>query len=178
MDELIEVLDELGNKTGVIKTKQQIKKDGDYHHAISVCLVNDKKEILMHQRSSNKIIYPNLWSCFIRGHIKAYEDSITACLREIKEEMGIDVKDDELVFLYTRKENDTVGNKAYINNIFFDNYIVYKNIDLKDIAIEKDEVSGVKILPYQELKKLINNNDDCLVPNFVDYEAIIKILEQ
>lgn len=53
-EELIDVLDENGNKTGQIKTKSQIKKEGNFHRAISVCIINSNKEILMQKRSNTK----------------------------------------------------------------------------------------------------------------------------
>lgn len=178
MDELIEVLDEKGNKTGIIKSKSQIKKEGDYHRAISVCLINDKKEILMHKRSKKKVIYPDLWSCFVRGHVQAYEESIDACIREIKEEIGTNVNAQELRFLYTRKEDNEPGNMTHINNLFFDNYICFKNIKLEDLKIEEEEISEIKYMPYQELEKLIRNNDNSLIPNYEDYHEIITLLSK
>ncbi len=45
MEELIDVLDKDGNKTGIIKRKSDIKKDGDYHRAIAVLVINNKNEI-------------------------------------------------------------------------------------------------------------------------------------
>ena len=45
MEELIDVLDKDGNKTGIIKKKSEIKRDGDYHRAIAVLIIL-KKEII------------------------------------------------------------------------------------------------------------------------------------
>ena len=52
-------------------------------------LRKDDKFLLM-KRSPNRLHAPNLWSC-IGGHLEAYElnDPLGACLREIKEESGI-----------------------------------------------------------------------------------------
>ena len=143
MDELIDVLDEFGNKTGQVKTKKEIKKDGDYHRAITVLVINGDK-ILMQKRSSTKRIYPNLWSLFIKGHVQAGEDSLAACLREIKEEIGIISNADELEYLYTIKEEKS--DKDYIENIFYDTYILRKNIALKDVVIQKEELSDIKYI--------------------------------
>ena len=45
LEELIEVLDCNGNKTGEIKPKSEIKKAGDYHRAIAVCIINDNNKV-------------------------------------------------------------------------------------------------------------------------------------
>ncbi len=172
MEELIDALDKFGNKTGIIKRKSEIKKDGDYHRAISVLIINDNNEILMQKRSQNKKFYPNLWSLFVKGHIQSKEDPISACIREIKEELGIIVREEELKYLYTIKEEKREND--YIENIFFDTYILKKNIDLKKVIIEKDELSDVKYITVSKVLKLIKKKDKSLAPNKQDYEIIFK----
>lgn len=81
MEELIDVLDLFGIKTGIVKEKSQIKKDGNYHRAIAVLIINEKNEILMQKRSSNKKVYPNLWSIFVKGHVRSNESVLEASKR-------------------------------------------------------------------------------------------------
>lgn len=175
MDELIDVLDKDGNKTGQIKTKKDIKKDGDYHRAITVLILNDDK-ILMQKRSSTKIVYPNLWSLFIKGHVKANETSLSACIREIKEEIGISVNTDELDYLYTIKEEKR--NNDYIENIFYDAFILRKNIDLKDIVIDKEEVADVSYISIDDAYQEIKDNNCIYAPNDEDYQRIFEYLRK
>ena len=174
MEELIDCLDEFGNKTGVVKKKSDIKKDGDYHRVIAVLVVNGDN-ILIHQRSISKKVYPNLWSLFVRGHVQAGESSIDACKREIKEEIGIDVNEDELEFLYTLKEK--AKKKDYIENMFYDTYILRKDIDIKDITIQKEELNDIKFINIDEVKKQIESGNKEYVPNDEDYKRIFEYLK-
>ena len=175
MEELIDVLDSNGNKTGIIKPKSEIKKNGDFHRAISVCIVNDKQEVLMQRRSKNKKCYPNLWSIFVKGHIMAGESAIDACKREIYEELGVIVDEEELEYLYTIKEEKFVD-KNYIEKIFFDTFLLIKNIEIEKIKVQKEEVEEIKYMHYEEIKKCILNGDSSLVPNKSDYERIFLLL--
>ena len=175
MEELIDCLDEFGNKTGKIKTKSEIKRDGDYHKVIAVLIVNDDN-ILIHQRSKNKKVYPNLWSLFVRGHVQAGEDSLDAALREIKEEIGIDVDKSELEFLYTLKEE--AKKKDYIENMFYDTFLLRKKIDLKDITIQKEEVDDIKYINIDEVYNLIKNGSKEFVPNDEDYKRIFDYIKK
>ncbi len=173
MEELIDVLDEFGHKTGQVKEKSEIKKDGDYHRAISVLIINDDK-ILLQKRSSNKMVYPNLWSLFIKGHVQSGEESIDACVREIQEEIGIIVKKRHLHFLFTIKEETKNGD--YIENIFYDTFVLKEKIDLSDILIKKNEVSDIKYVDVNEIYDLIKNNSKDFVPNKKEYQRIFKYL--
>lgn len=176
MEELIDVLDDNGYKTGIVKPKSKIKSDGDFHRAIAVCIINDNQEILIQKRSSNKKVYPNLWSIFVKGHVRTGETSLYASQREIYEELGFLVNVNELEYLYTIKE-EKVANHHYIENIFFDTFLLKIDIDLKDIIIEKEEVSEVCFKNYQEVLNLIENSN-IMIPNTKDYERIFSLLEE
>ncbi|MBQ8299730.1 MAG: NUDIX domain-containing protein [Clostridia bacterium] len=174
MEELIEVLDCNGNKTGEIKPKSEIKKAGNYHRAIAVCIVNDKKEIIMQRRSKNKKVYANLWSIFVKGHVRAGETSEEACIREINEELGISVKKENLEYLYTIQE-ELIISEDYIERIFFDVFLARKNVKIDDVKIQEEELEEAKLVYYMDVENLVKNSDD-MVPNPNDYEKIFKLI--
>lgn len=47
MEEMIDVLDENGVKTGEIVTRKEVHKRGLWHRAIVVAIINEKNEILI-----------------------------------------------------------------------------------------------------------------------------------
>ena len=59
---------------------------------------NRRREILIQQRSWHREILPGKWS-LTTGRIIAGEDSEQGCVRELKEELGMQVKQEELSFL-------------------------------------------------------------------------------
>lgn len=54
MEELIDVLDENGNRTGEILTREEIHQKGLCHRIVVIAIIDAKGNILMQQRSKNK----------------------------------------------------------------------------------------------------------------------------
>ncbi len=175
MEELIDVLDEFGNKTGIVKKKSDIKRDGDFHRAISVIIFDEDNNVLLQKRSSSKKIFANLWSIFLKGHIQAGETPIDACIREINEEVGLIANPDNLKYLYTLYEEHI--DNDYIERIFFDTFFLRMKFKFSDITIQEEELSDVKLIPIDEVFSLFDNNDPSLVPNYEDYKKITRILK-
>ena len=64
--------------------------DGYYHLAVHVWIRNSKGEYLIGQRSADRSKFPLMWGT-VGGSAIAGENSITAAIRETKEEVGIDL---------------------------------------------------------------------------------------
>lgn len=69
MEELIDVLDENGVKTGEILTRKEIHKRGLWHRAIAVAVINEQNQILVQQRSFKKKKYRNVGYICSRTYI-------------------------------------------------------------------------------------------------------------
>lgn len=177
MDELIDVLDANGNKTGEVCSKKEIKEKGLFHSAIAVCIVNQDNDILLQKRSESKKAFPNMWSMFVTGHVISGENPKQAAVREIYEEIGLKLKERDLDLLYIIKsERKTAEN--YYENIFFNTYIVHKKIDINKLKIQNEELSEIKFISIFELKKLIKEKSNMLVPNGIHFKKIFPILEE
>lgn len=61
MEEMIDILDENGVKTGEILTRKEVHKRGLWHGVIVVAIVDSKNQILMQQRSYKKDTNPGKW---------------------------------------------------------------------------------------------------------------------
>lgn len=175
MEELIDVVDYYGVKTGIVKPKSMVIKDGDYHRAISILIMNSDDEILFQKRSAIKKVYPNLWSMFLKGHIKSGETVKDASIREIKEEIGVDVLPSELEYLYTIRDEKQVADG--VEKILFDTFLLVKDIALADIKLN-DEVSNVQFVTKDDAIYLIESNNPLLVPNKEDYSIMLKYLKE
>ena len=62
-------------------------EDG-YHLVVHVWIRNSAGKYLMTRRSANKKTFPLMWEC-VGGSVIQGEDSFTAALREVQEEVGI-----------------------------------------------------------------------------------------
>jgi len=52
-------------------------------------------------RAKNKKLFPNKWDVSVGGHISAGEEPLTTAVRETKEELGLEISREDLVFVLT-----------------------------------------------------------------------------
>lgn len=154
--ELIQIVDENGEFTGEIIDKEIAHDKNLLHNEISVFIINDKNQVLLQKRSANKRFNPNKWgSC--AGHVDAYESLEDAALRELKEELGLEISKNSLYSFLGRQifKKDTNSHITYL-------YYTKANKDEKDFIIQEEELSEVKWFDIDEIIRLIKSNDDSL----------------
>ena len=139
--EYFDVLNEQGEFTGKIDSRD-------------VC--HEKGEVLLQKRSQSKKLWPGLWDMTIGGHVLAGEFGEQALIREVKEELGIEVKENEIKYLVGSISSNVKGN--IINNHFNECYIITKQVEINEIELQNEEVEEIKWFSKQEILKRINNN--------------------
>lgn len=133
--EFLDVYDINRNKTGQVIEKGLPFPKGKYFLSTHVWIVNSNKEFLIQKRAEDKIVKPGKWSVS-GGHVDLGEDSKTCAIRETLEETGIDIsKDIELVFSCV--DTDEWGSLV-------DVFLAKKDFDIKEVVMQKEEVSDVK----------------------------------
>ena len=99
--EFFDVLDKKGQFTGEIRSRTDVHRFGLWHRTVHVWVMNNKKELLIQKRSANMEFCPNLWDISSAGHIEAGKDNIDTVLKEVKEELGIKLREDEPKLIFT-----------------------------------------------------------------------------
>lgn len=171
--EYIDILDEKGNITGTIKEKLQAHKDGDWHKTAHIWIINDKNELLLQKRSPSKRDHPNYWDISGAGHIITGENSLIGGIRELKEELGIDIKENDLEFLFT-----VISIKNPLNREFQDVYLVRTNLDVNEYTFCDAEVSEVKYIQYKELEQMVKNKVEDILMHDEEYTKLFEILHE
>lgn len=179
MDELIDILDENGNYTGKTCLKSEAHKYGYFHPTVHIWIYTSDKKILLQKRAANKKVFPGLWDISVAGHIAAGEKIETAAIREIKEEIGLNVSHSKLHKIGTRKHQINHAN-GIIDNEFHHVFITELTIDMNELTIQKEEVDEIKLFDLDTLKNT-KNLENILLPRFHDYycfvyDAILKVL--
>ena len=87
---------------------------------------------------------PGEWAA-TGGSAISGEDSLTAAVRELKEELGIHAEPDELIFARRLKRK----------NSFLDVWFVKVDVDINDLKLQKEEVSEVRWIGGNQLKYLV-----------------------
>lgn len=177
-EEYLDVLDENGHKTGERKLRSEIHRDGDWHLAAHVWIVNSKGELLVQKRSVNKDSNPNMWDISSACHVSSGEEAIQAAIRETQEELGISLTRDELKHIMSYKRLTSHDNGQFVNNGFFEIFIVLKNFDFKDISFQQEEISEVRYIPFQELEERIKTGDRQYVKHPEEYKKLFEVLHK
>lgn len=84
------------------------------------------------------------------GHVTHNENGLTTIIRELKEELGLDVNKDELKTIGIVKNPD----KSCVINL----YLLEKDIDIDKLKLQDDEVESVNWMTSEEIIKLIKED--------------------
>lgn len=127
---------------------------GGYHLVVHVWIRNSKGEYLIAQRSANRPTFPLMWEC-VDGSVVKGEDSLQGVLREVKEEVGIDLLPEkgQVVLSDIKKiEFGKVVNK--IVDVWLFDYD--GEVDLGNATT--DEVAQVDWMNREQIKELFEHN--------------------
>ena len=124
--------------TGKTIFKNEEIPEGYYILVVVVIIQNAEGKFLIQKRSKEK---GGEWA-LTGGHPKAGESSIEGIKTEVKEELGIDIKDPILF------------KKASGKNMLCDLYYIKQEIDIEDIVMQKEEVEDVKYAIEEEIHEL------------------------
>jgi isopentenyldiphosphate isomerase len=151
--ELWDVYDENRNLTGRTMERGSEFGNGDFHLVIHVCIFNSKNEMLIQQRQPWKEGWSNMWDITVGGSALSGETSKEAAERETFEEIGykIGLSNERPFFTI----NFEVG--------FDDYYLVEREIDIKDLTLQFEEVQKVKWASKDEILQLVKEG------KFIDY---------
>lgn len=154
---LIDVLDENGNPTGEAKTKQEIHEQGLWHNAAHIWIYNSNGEILMQLRAKNKDSYPGLWDISVAGHTDSGETPIESAVREMKEEIGLDVQLEQLEFDGIIKISQPIKDIGWHDNEI--GYVYFYKFDgsVNDLSMPDMEVEKLEFISIDRFKKEVND---------------------
>lgn len=176
-NEYFDVLDENGNKTGKQKLREEVHKDGNWHKAVHIWIINNEGEILLQRRCSTKDSYPNMLDISCAGHLSSGEDSLTGAIRELKEELNLDVNIEELIFIETIKES-LKYTPTFINNEFDDMYVLKTNKKIVDIKYQEEEISEIFFVPYKKFKEMVITKQPDLIRHDKEFGILFDMFDK
>ena len=134
-------------------------KDGDYHLVVHICIFSSDGKMLIQQRQPFKDGWSNLWDITVGGSSVAGDTSIDAAVREVREEVGIQLSPAEL------RKTMTID----FGHGFDDFYTVTKDVDISSLKLQYEEVQQVKWADADEIKSMID--EEIFIPynkSFID----------
>lgn len=146
--EYFDVVNEKGEPTGKVVTREEAHSQGYRHRTTHVWVVRKKDhklEVLMQKRSSNKDSFPGQYDTSCAGHIDAGEDAFSAAMRELQEELGITATPEDLAFVSTFPIDcvETFHGKTFIDREVAFLYVYNKDVDITKLTLQEKEVESV-----------------------------------
>ena len=112
-------------------------------YCVGIWVIDSEKKILLTKRSSQKRYAPGKWEN-TGGHMISGETSRHAIVRELKEETGIQIEEDELIEL----------GDNHIGQFLGDNYAVFKDVALDEVHLEEGETEDVIKVTLPQLEEM------------------------
>ena len=103
-NEHFDVVTEQGQPTGIVKTRAEVHRDGDWHRAIHVWFYGVDANggyLLMNRRGRLKDTWPLALDATVGGHLGAGE-TVEDAFREVREEIGVTIDPVRFEHLFRR----------------------------------------------------------------------------
>lgn len=176
-EEYFDILNAEGKKTGKTKARTLVHKDGDWHAAVHIWILNREGDILLQRRAANKDSDPNMLDISCAGHLTSGDDSIKGALRELKEELNLEVTPSELTYITTLKRSPK-HNDGFVDNEFDSLYILRTDKSISDLKFQEEEIAEIFYVPYKDFKQMVKNRQPDLVYYPDEYEILFKLLDK
>ena len=138
---------------------------GFYHKPAWTWCYNSNGEILVQKRSMRVKNFPGGWDMPCAGHIDAGETPKEGAIREAKEELGIDINEEDMEFMFEYIEDLTWE----IGQVFFFKLDKKEN----ELTLQEEEVDEVKWLSFEDFKKLLYSDE--FVPLDKEYKDMVVV---
>lgn len=153
--ELLPITDSDGNVIG--KTERGTAHNGSkiLHPVVHLHLFSQEGEIYLQKRPEWKDVQPGKWDTSVGGHIDYGENVTTALAREVKEELGIDIR---------QCKYELLGKYVFESEIEKELVYVHKAVFEGEVTPDANELDGGRFWTMDEIRANLGN--DVFTPNF------------
>lgn len=160
--ERLDIVDINGKTTGETVERETAHRNGIRHRTSHVWLLrkyNGKTQVLLQKRSKDKDSYPGCYDISSAGHIPAGEEFLESALRELKEELGIEAKADELIYCGQRQFEfrETFHGKKFWDNQVSNVYALWRDLEAAAFSVQKSEVDAVLWMDWDQCLDMVRN---------------------
>jgi len=156
-NELIDIYDDNMRPIGTMM-RNEAEASGNWHKSIHCWVVRpaDGGYVLFQKRGRDKKLFPNTLDITAAGHYKAGETKENG-VREILEELGIDIPFNSLLPLGVKHDVAAIGN--VVNREFCDVYLLKRDEHPADYRLDPSEVEGLVEIKIDEGLRLFSGEN-------------------
>lgn len=165
--ELIDIYDREGQPTGeTIQREGAFLREGQYMLYVLALIQDASGRYLITRRALDKHWAPGAWEV-PGGGVLAGESSAEAVVREVGEEVGLDVSHEALVPVWRYENVDLPRGDNYLVDI----YHFHLDIDVNDVTLQRSEAIGFRFAAWEEIEALADENQ------FLHFARLSQALE-
>ena len=148
-------------KTGKTMIRGGKQPKDTYRLVVHVCIFNKDGQMLIQQRQPFKSGWPNMWDFSAGGSVISGEDSSKAAVREVKEELGVDIS----------LENKRPALTISFSHGYDDIYLCEKEIDIDSLQLQYEEVQAARWANIGEILEMID--EEIFIPY---HKSLVELL--
>ena len=154
--EYLDIYDENRKWLGYSRPRGASYLPGEYHLIVHVCVMNERGEMLIQQRSDSVAKWPGMWDLTIGGHVLVGETPEQAAEREVQEELGL-----QIILSEAGIVEMTIQNR--LDTIFVVPVKCVREYDgdaehlLKKLVLQEEEVKAIRWASIEEIRSMIEN---------------------
>lgn len=174
--EIFDELDEMGRYTGRTISRDEAHRNGAWHRAVLIFVVNSKNQILMQKRSKHKKQWPSCWDGTGGGHVDSGEIGLFSVIRELNEELGIEIRPSDVRYIggcLSENKNEHLWNRHH--NEFF---VAHKDVDITDVKVQESEVEEVIWIGFDKFKEWTTSRSASLTEKWEAFDCLVRYMEK
>lgn len=173
VDEFLNLIDDRARITADSKPRTLVHRDGELHPTVHIWMIKRRDMgvfVLLQKRAHEKDINPDCYDVSAAGHVSQGEEFRHTALKEVHEELGLDINRSQLEFIGLKKSEYTKGDIH--DNELVAVYICRENINIEDLTLQSSEVSEVCWAEIDELISIMKYED---IPNCISHKELDMI---
>lgn len=151
MMEWNDIYDAARHRTGRLHRRGDPWGEGEYGLVVCVWVYDGKGKLLLTRRAPEKS-FAGTWENS-GGAAKAGEDSLTAIVRELREETGIEREPEIFEFLRTTQDE----------HAFYDHYCLKAEVPLSEVVLLPGETDDAQWATFEQVHALIREGKICRI---------------
>lgn len=156
-NEIFDIVNEQDEVIGQA-TRERVHAEQLWHRATHILVHNNRGEVLLQKRSAFKDTYPGTWTTSCAGHVDTGESYLACAVRELHEELGLQVLESALSELGKAPPSAQTG---------WEWLTIYRMVHDGPFTHDAAEVAELRWLEATELDNWIASDPDAFAPSFI-----------
>lgn len=157
-NDLYEVLDDKGLKTGKLLDLATIHKQQLWHEVVNLWVMNTQGEILMQLRAPSVELAPGVWDVTVGTHLRPSEDPTVAAAHALKDGLGVEIATEEMKHLFNIQCANPMPNGT-LHKVLGHVFMVVRDLEINELTFDTAKVARFAWVPLTALMAEVGSSD-------------------